>query len=41
MSLKILEKIFICGHKGMVGSSLLNYLKIKILKILFLEIKKD
>ena len=40
MSLKN-KKIFICGHKGMVGSSLLNYLKNKNFKnIIFRDRKK-
>ncbi len=39
MSLKN-KKIFICGHKGMVGSSLLNYLKNKNFKNIILRDKK-
>ena len=39
MSLKN-KKIFICGHKGMVGSSLLNYLKNKNFKNIIFRDKK-
>ena len=39
MSLKN-KKIFICGHKGMVGNSLLNYLKNKKFKNIIIKDKK-
>ena len=38
MSLNKKSRIFIAGHKGMVGSSILRHLKKMVIKIYFLEI---
>ena len=39
MNLNKKSKIFIAGHQGMVGSSVLRHFKKKVIKIYFLRIE--